>query len=205
MKRIPLIIAACAFFLGCTGTVVSNETVSVIPQPSSLEVTGGTFRLTAATQANFLYEAPELEHVAKALEDMTSEIFGEGIKMNLSSLDASRGINFILDEEIPEEGYKVEVAEKTIDIASSTPAGAFYALQTLRQLIGAEAFATHHVKAVEIPAVKIEDSPLLGYRGTMLDVGRYFFPVEDVKKVLDIMAMHKMNTFHWHLTEDQGW
>lgn len=205
MKRIPLIIAACAFIAGCTGTVVSNETVSVIPQPSSLEVTDGTFKLTAATQANFLYEAPELEYVAEALEDMTEDIFGSGIKMNLSSLDASKGINFILDEELPAEGYKMEVAEKTIDIASSTAAGAFYALQTLRQLIGAEAFTAGQVKAVEIPAVKIEDSPLLGYRGTMLDVGRYFFPVEDVKKVLDIMAMHKMNTFHWHLTEDQGW
>ena len=205
MKRFTYAIAACAFMIGCTGTVVSPETVSIIPEPSSVEMTEGVFRLTEKTQANFLYEAPELEYVASALEDITEAVFGQGIKMNLSSLDASHGINFILDENIPSEGYKLEVAAETIDIASSTAAGAFYALQTLRQLMTAEAFTAGDVKAVEIPAVKIEDAPLLGYRGTMLDVGRYFFPVEDVKCVLDIMAMHKMNTFHWHLTDDQGW
>ena len=191
--------------IGCTGTVVSPETVSIIPEPSSVEMTEGAFRLTEKTQANFLYEAPELEYVASALEDITEAVFGQGIKMNLSSLDTSHGINFILDENIPSEGYKLEVAAETIDIASSSAAGAFYAVQTLRQLMTAEAFTAGDVKAVEIPAVKIEDAPLLGYRGTMLDVGRYFFPVEDVKCVLDIMAMHKMNTFHWHLTDDQGW
>lgn len=205
MKRFTFAIAACTFLIGCTGTVVSPETVSVIPEPSSVEMTEGAFRLTEKTQANFLYEAPELEYVASALEDITEAVFGHGIKMNLSSLDASHGINFILDENIPSEGYKLEVAAETIDIASSSAAGAFYALQTLRQLMTAEAFTAGDVKAVEIPAVKIEDAPLLGYRGTMLDVGRYFFPVEDVKCVLDIMAMHKMNTFHWHLTDDQGW
>lgn len=205
MKRFTFAIAACAFMIGCTGTVVSPETASIIPEPSSVEMTEGAFRLTEKTQANFLYEAPELEYVASALEDITEAVFGQGIKMNLSSLDASHGINFILDENIPSEGYKLEVAAETIDIASSSAAGAFYALQTLRQLMTAEAFTAGDVKAVEIPAVKIEDAPLLGYRGTMLDVGRYFFPVEDVKCVLDIMAMHKMNTFHWHLTDDQGW
>lgn len=205
MKRFTAIITACALLMGCTGKIVSPETVSIIPQPSSVELLEGSFRLTAKTQANFLYEAPELEYVAQALEMMTEDIFGEGIKMNLSSLDASCGINFFLDEAIPHEGYKLEVTDQTVEIASSSAAGAFYALQTLRQLIGAEAFACEDVKAVEIPAVKIADEPLLGYRGTMLDVGRYFFKVEDVKKVIDILAMHKMNTFHWHLTEDQGW
>ena len=170
-----------------------------------MEAGEGAFKLTPKTQANFLFEAPEMEYVATALENMTSEVFGEGIRMNLSSLDASHGINFILDETIPNEGYRMEVAPETIDIASSGAAGAFYALQTLRQLMSAEAFAADDVKAVMIPAVRIEDAPMLGYRGTMLDVGRYFFPVEDVKSVLDIMAMHKLNTFHWHLTEDQGW
>jgi hexosaminidase len=192
-------------FMGCAGNVVSSEVVSVIPEPAFMEVGEGTFRLTPKTQANFLFEAPEMEYVASALADMTSDVFGEAIKMNLSSLDATHGINFILDETIPEEGYRMEVVAETIDIASSGAAGAFYALQTLRQLMSAEAFTAEDVRTVEIPAVRIEDAPMLGYRGTMLDVGRYFFPVEDVKNVLDIMAMHKLNTFHWHLTEDQGW
>ena len=167
-------------FIGCTGNVVSSEVVSVIPEPTFMEAGEGAFKLTPKTQANFLFEAPEMEYVATALENMTSEVFGEGIRMNLSSLDATHGINFILDETIPNEGYRMEVAPETIDIASSGAAGAFYALQTLRQLMSAEAFAADDVKAVMIPAVRIEDAPMLGYRGTMLDVGRYFFPVEDV-------------------------
>ena len=199
------IFITCVLFVGCAGNVVSSEVVSVIPEPAFMEVGEGTFRLTPKTQANFLFEAPEMEYVASALAEMTSDVFGEAIKMNLSSLDATRGINFILDETIPNEGYRMEVAPETIDIASSGAAGAFYALQTLRQLMSAEAFTAEDVRTVEIPAVRIEDAPMLGYRGTMLDVGRYFFPVDDVKSVLDIMAMHKLNTFHWHLTEDQGW
>lgn len=204
-RNIIMLIIACASFIACSGNVVSVDTVSVIPQPSSLEQLEGSFTLTGETQANFFYEAPQLEYVAAELERITVDVFGEGIKMNLSSLDATKGINFFLDESLPAEGYKLEVTSETIDIASSTAAGAYYALQTLRQLITAEAFIAENVKKVRIPSVKIEDAPLLDYRGTMLDVGRYFFPVEDVKNVLDIMAMHKMNTFHWHLTEDQGW
>lgn len=190
--------------MGC-GKTVSVQQLDIIPQPSSIQAGEGYFELTDRTQANFLYEAPELEYVASALEDITSDVFGKGIKMNLSTVDASSGINFFLDEDILPEGYKLEITPDNIDIASSTAAGAFYALQTLRQLLTAEAYVEEDVKKVLIPAVSIADEPELSYRGTMLDVARYFFPVEDVKSVLDIMAMHKMNTFHWHLTDDQGW
>lgn len=204
MKKICMFFVFLGILAGC-GKTVSVEQVTVIPQPASVEVLDGTFVLTPHTQANFLYEAPGLEYVASALEELSSEAFGQGIKMNLSSVDATHGINFFLDEEIPEEGYILEITGETIDVASSGAAGAFYALQTLRQLMTASAFDDDPVRKVTIPSVRIEDRPQMGYRGTMLDVARYFFPVEDVKAVLDIMAMHKMNTFHWHLTDDQGW
>ena len=78
-------------------------------------------------------------------------------------------------------------------------------MQTLRQLLPAAAYEADDVRAVELPVVTIEDKPCLGYRGMMLDVGRHFFTVDEVKEALDIMALHKLNVFHWHLTDDQGW
>lgn len=78
-------------------------------------------------------------------------------------------------------------------------------MQTLRQLLPAAAFGEDGLRAVELPAVGIDDRPALAYRGLMLDVARHFFTVDEVKRTLDLMAMHKMNVFHWHLTDDQGW
>ena len=103
---------------------------------------------------------------------------------------------FLPDSSLPPEGYRLCVAE-TAKIFSSADAGAFYALQTLRQIL---------LQCGEkLPGCEIEDAPAFAWRGMMLDVGRYFYSVEDVKAVLDRMALHKLNRFHFHLTEDQGW
>lgn len=95
------------------------------------------------------------------------------------------------------ESYRLEVTRKQISITAPDEAGLFYALQTLKQIL----LST----GLDIPALVIEDAPLYPYRGFMLDVGRYFYPVKEVKQFLDLMAIHKLNAFHWHLTEDQGW
>ena len=95
------------------------------------------------------------------------------------------------------ESYRLEVAPGRIDITARDRRGLFYGVQTLRQLVAASSQA--------VPAVLIEDSPRFGYRGLHLDVGRHFFPVEFIKKYIDLLAAFKLNTFHWHLTEDQGW
>ena len=108
---------------------------------------------------------------------------------------------------MPADGYRlVDYALPACgDRRRRSAAGAFYAVQTLRQLLPAAAYGAADVRAVELPVVTIEDKPCLGYRGMMLDVGRHFFTVDEVKEALDIMALHKLNVFHWHLTDDQGW
>ena len=106
---------------------------------------------------------------------------------------------------MPADGYRLEITPGRAEIVAGSAAGAFYAVQTLRQLIPAAAYGAANVRAVELPVVTIEDKPCLGYRGMMLDVCRHFFTVDEVKEALDIMALHKLNVFHWHLTDDQGW
>ena len=108
--------------------------------------------------------------------------------------DPAADVRFTKDASLPAEGYRLEVREDEVAVASSDDAGAFYALQTLRQL-----------GRSKVPCLKIEDAPAFGWRGFMLDEGRHFFGKETVKRCLDQMAAHKLNVFHWHLTEDQGW
>lgn len=101
--------------------------------------------------------------------------------------------------QLPNEGYKIEVKSKQIKITGSQ-SGLFYALQSLMQMLPAKVN-----NVITLPAVTIEDYPRFGYRGLHLDVSRHFFPVSFVKKYIDMMAQYKLNTFHWHLTDDQGW
>jgi hexosaminidase len=105
------------------------------------------------------------------------------------------------------EGYKLSVNPDRVILEAETPQGAFYGLQTILQLLPVEVFSPTAVEKITwaMPACEIQDKPRYGYRGLMLDVGRYFMPVSFIKKYIDMLALHKMNTFHWHLTEDQGW
>jgi hexosaminidase len=105
------------------------------------------------------------------------------------------------------EGYLLEVTPSHVAIRAPQVAGAFYAVQTVRQLLPPQIFREAPVEGVEwsMPAVAIEDQPRFAWRGAHLDTGRHFMPKEFVKKYIDLLALHKLNTFHWHLTEDQGW
>jgi hexosaminidase len=104
----------------------------------------------------------------------------------------------------PDEGYSLKILKNKIDIASKTGAGAFYGIQTLLQLLSSTTNNKYQT-SFSIPQIEIKDYPRFQYRGMHLDVGRHFFPPEFIKKYIDYLAYHKFNTFHWHLTEDQGW
>jgi len=150
---------------------------------------------------------PELRSLAEYIAAVIREI--SGIEVETSGIAAGEGMNSILlelasDAESGPEGYRLSVSPSRIAIVAETYVGVFYGIQTLRQLFQS---ADHDLQigSITIPAVEIEDSPRFVYRGMHLDVGRHFFPVEFVKKYIDLLAMYKMNTFHWHLTEDQGW
>ncbi len=116
-------------------------------------------------------------------------------------------VTYRKDETIPAEGYVLEIRKNRIIVTSSDEAGEFYAMQTVKQLLPAEIYSEEGFADKEwtLPCCRIEDWPQYSYRGMQLDCGRYFYPKEEVMKFIDMMAMHKQNMFHWHLTEDQGW
>ena len=126
----------------------------------------------------------------------------EGLSLAVEQSGKRGGITLSLDAALAKEEYRLTITSKGVVIKGSTPQGVFYGLQSLRQLLSA---AEKCKKGYELQGVDIADKPLLGHRGAMLDVGRYFFTVAEVKRFIDIAAMHKLNIFHWHLTEDQGW
>ena len=114
----------------------------------------------------------------------------------------SKAIVLSLDSSIANaEGYRLTTQADGISICGQTANGVFYGIQTLRKSIPAQATDAD----ILLPAGKVEDQPRFGYRGMHLDVGRHFFPIEFIKEYIDLLALHNMNTLHWHLTEDQGW
>lgn len=130
---------------------------------------------------------------------------------NVQGRRAKRVIHLALDDSLVElgiEGYTLTVQPDRIDLKASQPAGLFYAVQTLIQLMPPAVYqpasASNKIK-IRIPCVEIKDRPRFGWRGLMLDVSRHFFPPEFIYRFIDFLAMHKLNTFHWHLVDDQGW
>ena len=116
---------------------------------------------------------------------------------------AEKDIRLVRDAAIPPEGYRLDVATNGVTVASADDAGAFYAMKTLRQMAGGALGTTRPTNTV--PCCVINDSPAFRWRGFMLDEARHFFGKETVKDLLDKMADHKLNVFHWHLTDDHGW
>ncbi len=168
---------------------------NIIPKPLSQSIQHGTFLLSKETKLEF---DKELQSVAQYAENYLKETY----QIQLNSVKGSNSLKFLNDPSISnEEGYQLDITNKTIEIRTKSPKGAFYAIQTLWQLLPIAGVK----KQINIQCIHIEDAPRFSYRGMHLDVARHFFSVDFIKRYLDLMAMLKMNTFHWHLTEDQGW
>ncbi len=128
--------------------------------------------------------------------------------LNATLADANGFIALSVNHAIPSEGYTMTISPRGVDIQASSASGAFYALQTIKQLMGANVLAGKPGETAAtyvLPTGTIKDQPRYEYRGFMLDVSRHFFEAEEIKKMLDLMAVYKLNRFHWHLTDDQGW
>ncbi|MFR8421908.1 MULTISPECIES: beta-N-acetylhexosaminidase [Alistipes] len=208
MKRLLPVLALFAVLCGCCscGRVIPTDgEVAVVPLPEHIVEGQGTFRLTSDAEVVLLFDDERLAGVTAALNEVLMPLFGRGPRVRHADKAADHAVNVTRDETMPAEAYRLFVTSCRIDIVAGGAQGAFYAVQTLRQLLPAAAYEADDVRAVELPVVTIEDKPCLGYRGMMLDVGRHFFTVDEVKEALDIMALHKLNVFHWHLTDDQGW
>ena len=185
---------------------VASAQVNVIPQPAQVKIKQGQFTLNKSTQIVVDRSTkPVGEYLAKVLRKST------GYKLPVVQAASGAGNSIIIwaggDAELGKESYKLNVTPDVVTIISPTANGAFYGMQTLRQLFPAEVESPKVVKNVRwsAPVCEIIDFPRFAWRGMHLDVGRHMFSVEDIKKYIDLLAMHKMNKFHWHLTEDQGW
>ena len=188
-------------------TVFENlGNMSVIPYPA--EMTVGEGKLAISSLSAITYPNEEIEKYVSDFAAMLAKTSGTTLAVKESGAEAAAGeIWLAIDASLPAEGYTFNVNENGIEIKAATKAGFFYAIQTLKQLLPRDLFGKELNSEAkwEIPFVTITDQPQFGHRGFMMDVARHFFDKDEVKKVLDIMALYKMNRLHWHLTDDQGW
>lgn len=149
----------------------------------------------------------EVKNIASSLSTTVLDV--AGIKLKPGG-ELHENVPTIVFDSIPgmeKEAYKLSVTPQQIKITASTPNGFYYGLQTLYQLLPVAIYSKERARNAEwsVPCVEIEDTPAFRYRGAMLDVCRHFASIDYIKKFIDVLAVHKMNTFHWHLTDDQGW
>jgi hexosaminidase len=181
---------------------VTEAQLFLLPKPASLIRRDGVFAISRAT----LIAAPQ-DAVPEAclLADMAAAVIGFPLQVGSEDEDLSGTIELRLDETVDflgVEGYRLSVTLEGIAIVSAGKAGLFYGAQTLVQLLS---YGPAAMGSVDVPCVEIEDSPRFSWRGAMLDVARHYFPVSFLYKFVDLLAMHKANVLHLHLTDDQGW
>jgi hexosaminidase len=184
----------------------SPPAIAIVPQPESLTVARGEFKLSAST---VIWTDASSADIARRFAASLAPATGLTIPVRIGAAPVT-GIVLTRDARLTRlgaEGYELTVTPRRLTIRGRERAGVFYGLQTVRQLLPPEIFREAKVDSVAwtVPALRIVDRPRFTWRGAHLDVGRHFMPKEFVKKYIDLLALQKMNSFHWHLTEDQGW
>ena len=191
-------------------TVSDIETdCSVIPYPQRLEQSKGALLMdNSLISVSREFEERTIEQV-RAFAGRLAVSTGSRIAVKTFDVTPAKGtsLSFIYDGSLADEAYTLKVDENGAVAKASSHNGVIYAIATIRQLLPAENFAPEKIGGVEwaLPFCTIEDAPEYAYRGVMLDCARHFFTVEEVKRLIDAMAEYKLNRFHWHLTDDQGW
>ena len=201
--------AALCFLTACgeqsSETKSYNQGINVIPVPAELSQQEGFFKLQKKT--SIFASSPEAKTIGEFFAAKMNA--STGYNITVSDKNSTGGIALSINEklDVNNEGYQLNVTKEGVQIEAKTPQGLFYGMQTLMQLLPAEIESPKVEKGIAwtIPCVTVKDEPRFAYRGVMLDPCRHFIPVENIKKHLDVMALFKINTFHWHLTEDQGW
>ena len=194
-----------AAFMSFAGAMAANDNrvadYNVIPLPQEVTLTQkGAFVLTGATPIVYPEGDEQLRNDAQFLSDYIADV--TALRLTTTSAKVKNAITLRLNKKVQgKEGYVITVDKKGVVIEGATAAGVFYGVQTLRKSIPVDKSLTE----VTLPGVVLKDAPRFGYRGVMLDCARHYFPVKFVKQFIDLIAMHNMNVFHWHLTDDQGW
>ncbi|WFE85486.1 glycoside hydrolase family 20 protein [Parabacteroides chongii] len=201
LSKLTLLCAAFAGMMACSDGKVAKGDYGIIPLPQEVSmINGGSFVLTPSTSIVYPEGNDLLKQAGEFLAAYIKEATGYAPKVVTAK--GSKPIHLSIDKSISNpEGYRLTVTPEGIELAGASEAGVFYGIQTLRKSIPAVAEGMN----IELPSVTINDYPRFAYRGMHLDVSRHFFTVDSIKKYIDILALHNMNTFHWHLTDDQGW
>ncbi len=194
-----LCMAACA---AATGNI------SLVPAPVSLEETGRGFALTAETRIVFTGSGADAARTAELLAEALRPATGLPLPVVAGDETAVNAVVLqISSTDLGDEAYRLEVSGERVVITADSGAGLFYGTQTLRQLLPHAVFGATPANGAEwaVPGVRILDTPRFGWRGLLVDTARHFMPMDSLKKFVDVMALHKMNRLHLHLTDDQGW
>lgn len=205
MNRLLALFVSSLLLASCAG---KTNTYELIPYPNELTPRSGTYAVAGAafTCDERLDEASRavVEEFAARLSEATQA--GSAVSY-VADPAAGEGFRFIVDEALDAERYQLDVAASGVTVRASSLPGFLYAVQTVKQLLPAAFFGgeADAATAWTLPCVAIDDAPRFAYRGLMLDVARHFFSKEEVEKIIDLMAFHKLNRLHWHLTDDQGW
>lgn len=214
IRRLLLFVISLLIFNACSsGSHQPPASPDIIPEPASMEVSKGHFRLDRQTSIQADTTDAEIRTVARQLKRHLDSATGFDVAITANRPDTNA---IVLQNDpdtshyVNQEAYRLTSSEQNVLITAPSGAGLFYGMQSLLQLFPPQIYQTDYTLVPQntkwtIPAVAIRDYPRFEYRGMHLDVVRHFFPVEFVKRYIDLLAMHKMNRFHWHLTDDQGW
>ena len=197
MKKILLNLTMLFALVACS----QPAEVNIIPNPNQIEVKSGTFKVAGADFTVDGLDAESAELVGKFAAQLSSVT---GVE---SAVAESGRIHFTMNGSLEAEEYILNVTSGAVNIEASAYNGFLYAITSFVQMLPVEYFSKEAAAGADwtVPCVSIQDKPRFGYRGFMLDCCRHFFSVDQVKKMIDVMALHKINRLHWHLTEDQGW
>lgn len=180
------------------------EKIHVVPYPQTVMLEDGEFNMAGATIRLVGTHDQLIVDLAGRLAAQLSVV--TGCKSNVVSKKGN-GINFVLDQSLASEAYSLKVTAKKVEISASSLRGFNWGLQTLKQLMPVQIYGSEKVQDVvwTVPCCTISDAPRFGYRGLLIDEARHFFGMQAIKDVIDVMEIHKLNTLHWHITDDQGW
>jgi hexosaminidase len=200
MKKLSFLLLILSF----ATANAQNNPIQLIPQPVEMVQSGGSYTLTKSS--GITYDKVDAKPVAEMLAQRLNTPTGFDFKVQQGKGAIQLNLNTTPNQTLGQEGYTLESGSKGVVITANQPAGLFYGMQTLIQLLPKEIEGKSVSKSTwSIPSVKITDYPRFGWRGIMLDVSRHFFPKEEVKLYIDQIARLKINIFHWHLTDDNGW
>ncbi|MBQ7194820.1 MAG: beta-N-acetylhexosaminidase [Bacteroidales bacterium] len=214
MKKRRLFSLIMALTVTLFATAAEKQDINLIPYPQELILTGGTFR---ASGAPVNCDSSLGEDAVKAVKRFASSLSFDCVKPSsfatpyglaaTAAKGAVKGFAFIKDSSLKEGAYGIDITRRAVVVRASGFNGILYAIQTINQLLPKEIYKKVEAPKADwtIPCMSIKDEPRFAWRGILLDSGRHFWSIEEVKKILDAMEIYKMNRFHWHLTEDQGW